>query len=383
MKIITDTKPCTFAEHLQQANQVFVPLSIYIHWPYCLSKCPYCDFFSKVDKKVDQESLINGYLEDLTWYHQMTPDQTVQSIFFGGGTPSLIEPHHIERLINHIYKLWPTTDQVEISLEANPNTNHSNLFSDLKSAGINRLSLGVQALNDQDLKFLGRTHNTKQALQAIDEITRIFNNHSIDLIYARPNQKMQAWHQELELAVHLGLQHISLYQLTIEEGTFFARKGIKPLEEEAAADLYDFTRNYLDDYGYFQYEISNFSQAGSESIHNLAYWRGENYLGIGPAAHGRIKTDTHIFATTHCRLLESLSPEERAEELILMGLRIREGINKARFKSQCGLDLNNFINTRALKNLIADGFLHENDHSLCATARGFPVLNKLIEELCG
>ena len=173
---------------LQKTNKIIVPLSVYIHWPYCLSKCPYCDFFSKVDKHVDQKQIIDGYLDDLNWYHDLTAKQTVQSIFFGGGTPSLIEPQYIEKVINHIFKLWPTTKQVEISLEANPNTNRPNLFADLRLAGINRLSLGIQALNDKDLKFLGRTHNLSRALHAVDEVTRLFDNHSADLIYARPGQ---------------------------------------------------------------------------------------------------------------------------------------------------------------------------------------------------
>lgn len=364
------------------ADKILTPLSVYIHWPYCLSKCPYCDFFSKVDKHVDQDKQIDSYLEDLSWYHNLSADQTVQSIFFGGGTPSLLKPQNIEKVINHIDKLWPTTKQLEISLEANPNTNHPNLFPDLKSAGINRLSLGVQALNDKDLKFLGRTHNTAQALQAIEEVIKNFDNHSVDLIYARPNQKRQDWQKELAQAVNFGLKHISLYQLTIEEGTFFARKGIKPLEDEQASELYVFTQEYLAENGYPQYEISNFANPGFESVHNLAYWRGENYLGIGPAAHGRLKTATKIYATTHQCELEELTPQERAEELILMGLRIKEGINKAHFKTQCGLNLDQFINRRALQDLIAGGFLIEDIKSIRATPQGFLVLNKLIEELC-
>jgi len=374
----------TDAEKLLQKNKhrQSVPLSVYIHWPYCLSKCPYCDFFSKVNKNVDQEALISSYLEDLNRYHELTADQTVQSIFFGGGTPSLIEPQYIEKIINHIYKLWPTEQQVEISLEANPNTNHSHLFSNLKTAGINRLSLGVQALNDEALKFLGRTHNLSQALNAVEEIVKLFNNHSVDLIYARPNQTRISWQNELEQAVNLGLKHISLYQLTIEEGTFFARKGIKALEDEAAADLYIFTQHYLKSHGYPQYEISNFACPGYESVHNLAYWRGQNYLGIGPSAHGRINTANKIYASTHRCRLEELTPQERAEELIIMGLRIKEGINKTRFQKQCGLSLDQVINREALKNLKQNNLLTEDSNSLQATPKGFLLLNKLIEELC-
>ena len=367
---------------LQKTNKIIVPLSVYIHWPYCLSKCPYCDFFSKVDKHVDQKQIIDGYLDDLNWYHDLTAKQTVQSIFFGGGTPSLIEPQYIEKVINHIFKLWPTTKQVEISLEANPNTNRPNLFADLRLAGINRLSLGIQALNDKDLKFLGRTHNLSRALHAVDEVTRLFDNHSADLIYARPGQTAEAWKQELNQISELGLKHLSLYQLTIEEGTFFARKGIKPMDDEPAAELYALTQEFLATKGYPQYEVSNFAHPGYESIHNLAYWRGQNYLGIGPAAHGRIKTTDKIYASTHHRQLEELTPQERAEELIIMGLRIREGINKENFRRQCGLELTGFVNDKARQSLIWQKLLFEDKHSLRAANRGFLLLNKIIEELC-
>lgn len=367
---------------LQKTNKIIVPLSVYIHWPYCLSKCPYCDFFSKVDKHVDQKQIIDGYLDDLNWYHDLTAKQTVQSIFFGGGTPSLIKPQYIEKVINHIFKLWPTTKQVEISLEANPNTNRPNLFADLRLAGINRLSLGIQALNDKDLKFLGRTHNLSRALHAVDEVTRLFDNHSADLIYARPGQTAEAWKQELNQISELGLKHLSLYQLTIEEGTFFARKGIKPMDDEPAAELYALTQEFLATKGYPQYEVSNFAHPGYESIHNLAYWRGQNYLGIGPAAHGRIKTTDKIYASTHHRQLEELTPQERAEELIIMGLRIREGINKENFRRQCGLELTGFVNDKARQSLIRQKLLFEDKHSLRAANRGFLLLNKIIEELC-
>ena len=367
---------------LQKTNKIIVPLSVYIHWPYCLSKCPYCDFFSKVDKHVDQKQIIDGYLDDLNWYHDLTAKQTVQSIFFGGGTPSLIKPQYIEKVINHIFKLWPTTKQVEISLEANPNTNRPNLFADLRLAGINRLSLGIQALHDKDLKFLGRTHNLSRALHVVDEVTRLFDNHSADLIYARPGQTAEAWKQELNQISELGLKHLSLYQLTIEEGTFFARKGIKPMDDEPAVELYALTQEFLATKGYPQYEVSNFAHPGYESIHNLAYWRGQNYLGIGPAAHGRIKTTDKIYASTHHRQLEELTPQERAEELIIMGLRIREGINKENFRRQCGLELTGFVNDKARQSLIRQKLLFEDKHSLRAANRGFLLLNKIIEELC-
>ena len=369
---------------MEKSQQSILPenLSIYVHWPYCLSKCPYCDFFSKVDKRVDQDKIIASYLEDLRFYHDLTADKRVQSVFFGGGTPSLIAPRNIEKIIDCVNELWSCQDKVEISLEANPNTNHKNLFSELRKAGINRLSLGVQALNNQDLLFLGRTHNLTQALQAIEEVVSVFDNHSVDLIYARPNQELNQWQSELEQVTNFGLKHISLYQLTIEEGTVFARKGIEPLEEEKAARMYAFTQQFLKEKGYPQYEISNFAHEGYQSIHNLAYWRGEDYVGIGPSAHGRLHLGNKILATTYHLQQEELSPRERAEELIIMGLRIVEGIDKKRFYRQCGLNFDKFVNQKALVDLETKGYLQNNDLTLKATPKGFLVLDKLIEELC-
>lgn len=355
---------------------------IYIHWPYCLSKCPYCDFFSKVKKDVEQEDIVAGYLEDLDYYHSLTADKTVTSVFFGGGTPSLIKPQLIEKLIFYINKLWPLAGGAEISLEANPNTDRPHLFSDLKSAGINRLSLGVQALNDADLKLLGRTHSVREAKQAADEVLREFDNHSMDLIYARPKQSSDSWQQELAEAAALGFKHLSLYQLTIEEGTVFYKKGLEALEENAAAEMYDITNRYLAAQGYRQYEISNYARPGRESSHNRIYWTGDDYLGIGPAAHGRFQSGGRIYASTHRRQLEELTAFERGEELLLMGLRLNEGIDKARFKHNCGLDFDAFIRDDKLRLLEAEGLLLNSAGNLRATDCGRPVLNKIIEELC-
>lgn len=357
-------------------------LGIYIHWPYCLSKCPYCDFYKEVRKDVPQEQIIAEYLEDLDFYHNMTTDKDVVSIFFGGGTPSLIHPKHVEKIVNHIHKKWHCDKEMEISLEANPNSNKENMFSDLKKAGINRLSLGVQALNDADLKFLGRTHNLQTALNSITEVLQTFNNHSIDLIYARPHQTLSEWQKELSQAVKFGLKHISLYQLTIEENTIFAKKGITPLEENAAAEMYSFTEEFLTKHGYPKYEVSNFAPKKYQSRHNLLYWQGDDYIGIGKSAHGRISHNGKIYATTHHRQTEELTPEERAEELILMGLRLTEGINKKHFSEICGIDFDSFVNKNKLQELKETGFLIETPLSLKATPSGFLVLNKLIEELC-
>lgn len=367
----------------EMALKNILPFGIYIHWPYCLSKCPYCDFFSRVQKNVEQEKIIEDYLKELDFYYELCPDETVSSIFFGGGTPSLLKPELIEKIINHICKHWSMHKNIEISLEANPNTDNGQLFHNLKEAGINRLSLGVQALNDNDLKFLGRSHNLQQAIKSIDSVLKTFDNHSMDLIYARPQQKRSAWIKELNQAISFGFKHLSLYQLTIEEGTFFAQKGIKALEDETAAILYQDTGDILSSHAYEHYEISNYAQTGFASRHNLLYWQGDNYLGIGPAAHGRIKSGNNIYATTHRCCLEQLTPEERAEELLITGLRLKQGIDKKHFKEQCGIDIRQIINPLKLREIISLRMAEETENNLRLTAAGFLLTNKIIEELFG
>ena len=358
------------------------PLSIYIHWPYCKSKCPYCDFSKTVKKDVNQKEIINGYIEELKFYHDLVPEHNIRSVFFGGGTPSLIEPQYIELLLNEIANLWSFENLPEISLEANPNSEYPDMFKQLRKAGINRLSLGVQALNDADLKFLGRTHNLNQALHSIDEVTKNFNNHSIDLIYARPSQTLTKWEKELQQATSFGLKHLSLYQLTIEEGTVFAKKGIKSLDDEQASKMYQYTVDYLRDNGYPRYEVSNFASKTYQSRHNKCYWLGDDYIGIGTSAHGRLKIGNKHYAFVHPHLQEELSDNERAEELLLMGLRLEEGINKQHFYNICGLELDNFINVEALQQLSQLGFIENTPTSLKATDQGFLVLDYIISKLC-
>ncbi|MBO4294566.1 MAG: radical SAM family heme chaperone HemW [Alphaproteobacteria bacterium] len=356
-------------------------VSIYFHWPYCKSKCPYCDFFKKVDPHVDQASVIETYLQKLKDYHELMPDRVVRSVFFGGGTPSLIEPRYIEVLLGLISKLWHTEKNMEISLEANPNTDRSDLFTDLKNAGINRLSLGVQALNDADLKFLGRTHSLKDALSSIENVLHTFDNHSIDLIYARPNQHLNTWFEELKQAVSFGLKHLSLYQLTIEEGTLFFKRGIKALEEDAAANMYLETVNYLKQHGYPRYEVSNFAKEQYESVHNKCYWQGDDYIGIGESAHGRIKIGNKHYALVDNQPKEELSVYERAEELILLGLRLQKGIDKNHFEKITHLKLNDVINQMNLQNLKQAGFIEDDNHFLRVTDKGFLIIDRLALEL--
>ncbi len=356
-------------------------LSLYIHWPFCRSKCPYCDFFSRV-AHADQETLIADYLQQLTNIHERLPQKRIISVFFGGGTPSLILPQNIERVLTHCTKLWSFAPQVEISLEANPNTRTPTLFADMAHAGINRLSLGIQSLQDTELKFLGRTHTAAQARQAIDDVLTHFNNHSVDLMYALPNQSAAVWSSELKDIISLGLKHISLYQLTIEEGTVFAKKHIKPLDEDHAAELYTLTEEILATRNYHKYEVSNYAQPNYECRHNLVYWQGGNYAGIGLGAHGRFTQGGIWYAQTVPFTLEKLTNQERAEELLLMGLRLTSGINKQTFRQLCGISLADCIRPDFLQTAIAQGLLLDTPTTLQATAKGFLVLDYLIENLC-
>lgn len=357
-------------------------LAIYIHWPFCKSKCPYCDFYKELARGCDEEKLISEYLEALKKYHDLLPERRIKSIFFGGGTPSLISAENIAKIINFICKNWTIADNIEVSLEANPNSNHPHMFKDLRAAGINRLSLGVQALNEADLHFLGRTHTLAEARRSLQEIVRIFDNHSADLIYARPQQSLQNWQKELQEICSYGLKHLSLYQLTIEENTVFYNKKVKPLDEEKAADLYSFTREYAAEHGYNLYEVSNFAQAGYESRHNLTYWQGGDYIGIGKSAQGRLTLNGDFFAADYPFCNEKLSAAERAEELIITGLRLVRGLDKATFQNIIGEPLEKFINSAALKNLKELNMLTETPQSLTAAPQGFLVLNTLISELC-
>ncbi len=357
-------------------------LAIYIHWPFCKSKCPYCDFYKELAHGIDGDKIINEYIEALKCYVDLLPKRKIKSIFFGGGTPSLISPQNIAKLIDFICNKWNICTNIEISLEANPNSNHPNMFKDLHLAGVNRLSLGIQALNEQDLRFLGRTHNLKEAQQSLEEVVKIFNNHSADLIYARPAQTLNNWQKELEEICNYGLKHLSLYQLTIEENTVFARKSIKPLDDDKAADLYSLTRNFLDTFGYKMYEVSNFAQTGFQSRHNLTYWQGGDYIGIGKSAQGRLTLNNNFFATDYPFRNEKLSTEERAEELIFTGLRLTQGIDKHLFHTIIGHDLSDFINNSAQKQLKELNLITETTDFLSATPQGFLVLNALIEQLC-
>ena len=348
-------------------------LGIYIHWPYCKSKCPYCDFFSRVQKNVDQSAIIKSYLADLEYYRSLNDDYRVESIFFGGGTPSLLNPQHISEIIDKITTLWHCSDRLEISLEANPNTDDGRLFSELKSAGINRLSLGVQALNDVDLKFLGRTHSLNDALASIDSVLQNFNNHSIDLIYARPDQDIKSWQKELKTACSFGLKHLSLYQLTIEENTVFGKKKVPTCSEKQAVRLYELTDEIMNKAGAPAYEVSNYARSGEESQHNMLYWTGGDFIGIGPSAQGRIgniatqnerwpmdwlKTPTHK---------ENLTPKQIQMEHLIMGLRLRKTLHPTQN-----------LDPKKIKEAVRRGWVEQNHCGIRPTLKGTLMLNQLI-----
>ena len=357
-------------------------LSIYLHWPFCRSKCPYCDFFSRVKKNFDQDFIIDGYLQQLERYAEILPRRQVISIFFGGGTPSLINPRNISRILEKISCLWALDSKAEVSLEANPNTQTPSLFADLASAGVNRLSLGVQSLDDNELKFLGRTHSAADAYQSMEQVKRYFCNASADFIYALPDQTPEIWCRRLKKICALGFPHLSFYQLTVEENTPFGRRGIKTLDEETAAQIYLQTEQFLADANYGKYEVSNYARTGFQSIHNKVYWQGGDYIGIGESAHGRLHLDDKIYAVTDPLQFEELSAQERAEELIIMGLRLVSGINKKNFKQNCGLDFDFFVNQKFKKQSVDAGLLCETSQNLAATTEGFLLLDWLIRGLC-
>ncbi len=331
---------------------------IYIHWPFCAAKCPYCDFNSHVrHQKVDQKRFIAAFEKEIEFNRQMTGEREVTSIFIGGGTPSLMDPETVEAIFTSVRKAWTVPDHIEITMEANPSSVEAGRFRGYYDAGVNRVSMGVQALNDTDLKFLGRLHNVADAKKAISLARDIFPRMSFDLIYARPNQTLKTWADELKKAIDLAADHLSLYQLTIEEGTPFFRLHeagkILTLEDNLQAELYEVTQEVCNINGMPSYEVSNHAQIGAESQHNLNYWRYGDYVGLGPGAHGRLSAGTHKFATVTEKhpetwleqvektghgitQMDQLTQEEQADELLLMGLRLKEGIDVTRWHSLSG-----------------------------------------------
>ena len=368
---------------------------IYLHWPYCESKCPYCDFNSYVEKNVNWYEWELSFLSQLGFYYQETGDRRVNSIFFGGGTPSLMNPKLVSNIINHISNLWGFEDTVEITLEANPSSVESRRFAEFKAAGVNRVSIGVQALNNIDLKKLGRLHSVQDALNAIEIGKDTFDRVSFDLIYARQDQKLQDWELELKKALTLEPDHLSLYQLTIEPNTTFGNLKEKGKlsglpDENLGGDLYHLTNNLCYKFGLNPYEVSNYSRKNHESIHNKIYWNYGDYLGVGPGAHGRITTQKGRFATQNYyspikwqknalnnageSIRTLINGKDQADEMAMMGLRLDSGFSKERYFRLSGKKLNE----KTLTFLISDNLITVENNFIKATAQGRVVLNSLI-----
>jgi oxygen-independent coproporphyrinogen-3 oxidase len=365
-------------------------LALYVHWPFCVSKCPYCDFNSHVRESVDQDRWRDALLEDLAHEAEFGPKRPLTSIFFGGGTPSLMPPATVAALLAAAERHWGFAPDIEITLEANPSSVEAARFADLAAAGVNRVSLGLQALDDQALKFLGRAHDVAEGLAALDTAQKAFARVSFDLIYALPGQTAPAWQATLERALGFDTEHLSLYQLTIEPGTRFAamaaRGELVPADPDHAADLFELTRAVTQTAGFPAYEISNHARKGSESRHNLTYWRYGDYLGVGPGAHGRrngVATArirkpenwlTRIDAEGHgIELEESLSPQSRAREALVMGLRLEEGLPRDR--------IDDAVDEKAVTRLAGMGLIEQTDDRLRVTAQGMLLLDAVLAEI--
>ena len=373
---------------------------VYVHWPFCAAKCPYCDFNSHVrHQPVDQERFARAFATELATMRERTGPREVTSIFLGGGTPSLMKPETVGAVLDAVAKNWTVPAGIEVTLEANPSSVEAERFRGYRAAGVNRVSLGVQALNDPDLRFLGRLHNVAEALHAIGLAREIFPRLSFDLIYARPGQTPEAWEKELEQAIGHAVDHLSLYQLTIEQGTAFyalhkAKKFILP-DDDHAAELYEITQEVTAARGLPAYEISNHARPGAESRHNLTYWRYGEYVGVGPGAHGRFVENGQRVVTIAEKAPESwaglveaqghgvvdgelLTRSEEADEFLLMGLRLAEGIDLARYERYSGRSLS----TTRLATLQQEGLVASIGNSrLRATPAGMIVLDAVVADL--
>jgi oxygen-independent coproporphyrinogen-3 oxidase len=378
------------------------PLALYIHWPFCKSKCPYCDFNSHVRDSIDQSRWQKTLLAELDHWALSLQGRELVSIFFGGGTPSLMAPATAAALIERATRHWPVSRDLEITLEANPTSVEAAHFAELRAAGVNRVSLGVQALDDGALKFLGRGHSAGEARDAVKLASRLFDRFSFDLIYARPGQTLDAWRDELGAALTMAGDHLSLYQLTIEPGTAFAtafaRGDFHLPDDETQGALYETTQEMLAAAGLPAYEISNHARLGQECRHNLVYWRYQDYLGIGPGAHGRLALGNEKRALKNFRAPETwlkaverdghgveetvlLSPEERRDEMLMMGLRLGEGVARAAFRAETGAQFEQSLEAAGLAKLSDAGFIALDNAGLRATAAGRQRLNAVLGAL--
>ena len=373
---------------------------VYVHWPFCLSKCPYCDFNSHVRAApIDEARFVAAFRQELAHRAALAPGRIVSSIFFGGGTPSLMKPQTVEAILEAIASHWSVAPGAEITLEANPTSVEAERFKGYRAAGVNRVSLGVQAMNDADLKILGRLHSADEAMAAVEVATSLFERASFDLIYARPGQSPQAWAAELSEAVRRAPEHLSLYQLTIEPDTIFERLvaagKIVPPDADTGRALWDVTQEIMAKAGMPAYEISNHARPGAESRHNLVYWRYGEYAGVGPGAHGRLLTPrgriaqstekhpemwlTVVESDGHGLIEEDLlSAEQQGDEFLLMGLRLTEGIDPNRFR----LIADRVLDPARIADLEAEGMIERTpDGRLRVTSEGFPVLDAVVADL--
>lgn len=378
-------------------------LGIYVHWPFCKKKCPYCDFNSHVRDEIDQKAWLKALREDLYSYKDRTGGRPVHSIYFGGGTPSLMAPFVVEGVLEAINDIWCVREGCEITLEANPTSSEGDKFKAFKQAGINRLSVGVQAFNDKDLAFLGREHSVVEAQKVIELARDIFPKYSFDLIYARPEQSVQEWEEELLRALAFSVGHISLYQLTIEKGTqfysAFNRGDFSIPNEDLSADLYESTDDILKHHGFSHYEVSNFAKTGHKSRHNLGYWRYEDYIGVGPGAHGRFKdgagvkyaTRTHKAPEIYLDLIadqgsgvkhiETINKSDQFIEMMMMGLRLDEGVSHNFIVEETGKSIDQWMNLVVLDGFIKDKYLIDLKENISATKRGRMCLDTLLGHL--
>jgi putative oxygen-independent coproporphyrinogen III oxidase len=380
-----------------EAGQAF---GVYVHWPFCLSKCPYCDFNSHVrHAPIDEERFARAFAREIAATAARVPGREVSSIFLGGGTPSLMRPQTVGAILDAIGEHWGVAPDVEVTLEANPTSVEAARFAGYRAAGVNRVSLGVQALDDASLKLLGRLHTAREALDAVAIARKAFGRYSFDLIYARPDQTPAMWTAELNRAIAEAAEHLSLYQLTIEEGTPFfglhAAGKLRTPDEALARTLYDVTQEVCAAHGLPAYEISNHARSGAQSRHNLVYWRGQEYAGVGPGAHGRLDIEGVRHATATDKRPESwlmrveasghgvvtddrLNSEERADEFLLMGLRLAEGIDPKRYAELSGRALD----PRRIAVLLEQGAITVDDNGrLRVTQTGFPVLDAVVADL--
>uniref|UniRef100_UPI0040489623 radical SAM family heme chaperone HemW n=1 Tax=Yoonia sp. TaxID=2212373 RepID=UPI0040489623 len=371
---------------------------LYIHWPFCQAKCPYCDFNSHVAAKIDQKAWAKAYLSEIDRVGAETDGRILRSVFFGGGTPSMMDPEIVDAILSKVRATWGMANDIEITLEANPTSVEAGRFAGYREAGVNRISMGVQALNDADLKALGRLHSHTEALAAFDVARNIFDRVSFDLIYARQNQTLEAWREELSRALALAVDHLSLYQLTIENGTAFGDRysagKLRGLpDDDRAADMYELTQTLCEDAGFPAYEVSNHAKSGSESLHNRIYWRYGDYAGIGPGAHGRLTVSGQRYATetplapgAWRALIDRtgsgegsrsvLTQSDAATEFLLMGLRLSEGVDLNRLESEM------FYRIIPKINGLSDmGMVEREQDRLRVTTRGRPVLNAVLRHL--